>query len=297
MTEEQQAAKYISTLKYHIQERVILHDVFSVDEAYKKVMKIKRLQNKDLPFKSIAKKTSNSTRTQQSFTFGDRTPAHKATDILIAKLVTTTAPTTKGKENSYAKPGVGKFTGVVNLETSPMSVQGKASQHGRLWDGGEVEIETEPEDSDFAVEHGESATCVVQQLLCNQKALDTTQRHQIFYSRCSAKNKVCNLIIDNGSCENIVSSTLVDYLKLETEPHPHPYTIGWIKKGPSIKITGLCYVPISIGKFYQDSVACDVVDMNACHILLGRSWQHDVHAAHRGKRNIYMFTWEGKRIA
>jgi len=37
--------------------------------------------------------------------------------------------------------------------------------------------------------------------------------------------------------------------------------------------------------------------MDACHILLGRPWQHDVDATHRGKRNIYMFTWEGKRIA
>ena len=37
--------------------------------------------------------------------------------------------------------------------------------------------------------------------------------------------------------------------------------------------------------------------MVACHILLGWTWQHDVDATHRGKRNIYMFTWEGKRIA
>jgi len=52
---------------------------------------------------------------------------------------------------------------------------------------------------------------------------------------------------------------------------------------------------MSIGKFNQDSVTCDV-DMDACHILLGRPWQHDVDATHCGKRNIYMFTWEGKRI-
>jgi len=58
-------------------------------------------------------------------------------------------------------------------------------------------------DFDFADEHREFGTCVAQRLLCNQKAPDTTQRHQIFYSRCSVKSKVCNLIIDNGSCENI----------------------------------------------------------------------------------------------
>jgi len=81
------------------------------------------------------------------------------------------------------------------------------------------------------------------------------------------------------------------------KPHPHTYTIGGIKKSPCIKVTNLCHVPISIGKFYQDFTTCDIVDMDACHIHSERPWQQDVNATHRGKRNIYMFTWEGKRIA
>jgi len=44
MTEEQQATTYISDLKYLIQERVILHNVFSIDETHSKVLKIERLQ-------------------------------------------------------------------------------------------------------------------------------------------------------------------------------------------------------------------------------------------------------------
>ena len=95
------------------------------------------------------------------------------------------------------------------------------------------------------------------------------QRHQIFYSRCSVKSKVCNLIINNGSCVNVMSRALVDYLKPETMPHRHPYSIGWIKKDPSIKLTDLCHVPMSIDKFYQDSLVCDVVDMDKCHIFWG----------------------------
>ena len=56
------------------------------------------------------------------------------------------------------------------------------------------------------------------------------------------------------------------------------------------------HVPTSIGKFYQDSVACDVVDMDKYHILLGRLWSHDVDTTHEGKENIYIFTWKGKRV-
>jgi len=59
----------------------------------------------------------------------------------------------------------------------------------------------------------------------------------------------------------------VDYLKLKTELHPQYYIIDWIKKSLSIKVADLCRIPISIDKFYQDYVACDIVDMDKCHIL------------------------------
>ena len=45
---------------------------------------------------------------QQSSTSVDRPPAHKATNGPTTNLVTAVAPTTKGKENPYTKPGVGK---------------------------------------------------------------------------------------------------------------------------------------------------------------------------------------------
>ena len=55
-------------------------------------------------------------------------------------------------------------------------------------------------------------------------------------------------------------------------------------------------VQFSIGKFYQDEIVCDVVDMHACHLLLGRPWQFDVDAVHKGKDNVYVFPWKGKKI-
>ena len=43
MTEEQQTAKYIHGLKNPIQECVALQDVYSIDKAQNKTMKVERL--------------------------------------------------------------------------------------------------------------------------------------------------------------------------------------------------------------------------------------------------------------
>ena len=97
------------------------------------------------------------------------------------------------------------------------------------------------------------------------------------------------MIIDSRSCENIVSKALVKALNLPTKDHPCTYKIGWIKKGSETQVNKVCWVPFPIGKYYQDEVVCDVVDMDACHVLLGRPWQYDVNAFHMKKENSYAF--------
>ena len=43
-------------------------------------------------------------------------------------------------------------------------------------------------------------------------------------------NQVCLLVIDSGSCINVVSTLLVDQLGLKTTKHPNPHTLQWLSK-------------------------------------------------------------------
>lgn len=96
--------------------------------------------------------------------------------------------------------------------------------------------------------------------------------------------KVRNLVIDSGSCENVVSKEAVRKLGLETEKPPTLYRLEWFKKGNELMISKCCLVSFSIRAKYRDQVWCDVVAMDACHLLLGRPCQYDRVSLLDGRR-------------
>ena len=118
---------------------------------------------------------------------------------------------------------------------------------------------------------------------------DEWLRNNVFQSTCTIGGKVCHLVIDPGSCENVVSEEVVTKLALPTEQHPKPYRLSWLKKGNILTVTKRCLVPISIGSKYKDKAWCDVVDMDVCHLLLGRPWEFDRYVSHDGQKNTYSF--------
>ena len=67
------------------------------------------------------------------------------------------------------------------------------------------------------------------------------QRHNIFRTRCTINQRVCDVIIDGGSGENIVSKAMVSKLGLTTVKHLEPYKIGWIKRGTETLVTEQCH--------------------------------------------------------
>ncbi|XP_059067833.1 uncharacterized protein LOC131858565 [Cryptomeria japonica] len=94
----------------------------------------------------------------------------------------------------------------------------------------------------------------------------------------------------------MVSREMADKLNLQCEKHPHPYHIAWFKKGNEVTIDKRCLINFSIGKNYKDEVWCDVIPMDACHVLLGRPWQYDRKVMHDGERNTYTFWKEGTKV-
>ena len=137
---------------------------------------------------------------------------------------------------------------------------------------------------------------MIQRLFLTPRVEYGDQRNGIFRARCTISKRVCDLIIDSGSLENIASKSLVTKLGLKTEKHPSPYKIGWIKKGMETLVTQQCRVTFSMGKCYVDEVVCDIVEMDACHLIVDRPWQYDVDATHRCKNNVYMFFKNGRKF-
>nr|XP_043633544.1 uncharacterized protein LOC122604740 [Erigeron canadensis] len=127
----------------------------------------------------------------------------------------------------------------------------------------EVEV-TGPDEGQCLVVRRALSTTLVQE--------DSLQCESIFHTRCTIAKKVCSVIIDGGSCTNVASQTLVAKLNLTTQPHPTPYVIQWLNQGKGIRVSHRVLLSFSIGKSYVDELWCDVIPMDACHVLLGRPW-------------------------
>ena len=97
------------------------------------------------------------------------------------------------------------------------------------------------------------------------------QWENIFHTRCHIQNKVCSMIIDEGSCTNVAIDTLMKKLNLICIKHLRTYKLQWLNECGEVKVTKQVSVAFAIEKYF-DEVMCDVVLIHASHLLLGRPW-------------------------
>ena len=116
----------------------------------------------------------------------------------------------------------------------------------------EIEGESEENLKEVEEEADEGEMLVLRRVLNRQKSAKDEQRENIFHTRCTIQGKVCSLIIDGGSCANVVSLSMIEKLGLQATTHPHPYNIQWLNQSKGLQVNSRCLISLTIGKSYQD---------------------------------------------
>ncbi|XP_028549531.1 uncharacterized protein LOC114579365 [Dendrobium catenatum] len=300
-------ARYIGGLKDSIQDRLELNSVWSMAQAVNLAMKVEMQQTRQ-------SKTSHIRRHwQENATSGKGSNSGVKSVTPAGSYVQTQSPNQapidprvqpKPKfvtnENPYAKPSTLKcfrcFQPGHKSNECPQRQQIHVVEGG---EGVEQDAEDEAQDGDsedVPADEGEAVVCVLEKLLLAPRQALSSQRHSIFKTRCTIGGKICDLLIDNGCTENVISRAVVRSLQLKTVKNDHPYKISWVKRGMEILVSESCRVSFSIGKHYACEVLCDVLDMDVCHLILGRPWQFDVAAIYDCRANVYSFDWKGRRL-
>ena len=134
-------------------------------------------------------------------------------------------------------------------------------------------------------------------LLVTRRACFTSRKSEgedwlgsnIFQTTCTMGVNVCRLVIDSGRCKNVVSEEAIQKLGLAIEKYLNPYKLSWLEKDNEVAVSKRCLISFFIGMKYKNKAWCDVVVMDACHLLLGRPWQYDREVQHDGRKNTYSF--------
>jgi len=88
---------------------------------------------------------------------------------------------------------------------------------------------------------------------------------------------------------------MVEKLDLQVIPHPKPYKLQCLNEDGDLTVDKRVKVSISVGN-YKDEILCDVVPMEAYHILLGRPCQFDKKTIHNGFTSEITFTHREKKF-
>ena len=130
--------------------------------------------------------------------------------------------------------------------------------------------------------------------LAEQRDTDDWRRSAIFQTYTKCGDKTCKVIIDSGSCINVVSSNVVSCLGLKLTSHPNPYKVSWVDTS-SMAIKERCVVPLQF-LTYKVEIWCDVIPMDVGHIIFGRPWLYDLDVTLHRRSNSCSFLFEGKKI-
>ncbi|PKU87240.1 hypothetical protein MA16_Dca009388 [Dendrobium catenatum] len=280
-------ARYIGGLKDAIQDKLELNAIWSLSQAVNYALKAEMQMSRNSHSRSNRRTTEHSVEFSKQH-FPNAASATKpspsvsasnqphGTNPRVAEQRTYQKNKAPLKDNPYVKPS--------NIKCFRCFQQGHKSNEcptrpqlqlleAEDEDGADNALGSNDEEpEDVAGDEGKPVVCVLQRLLLAPRQPTDSQRNALFKTNCTIKGKVCDLLVDSGCTENVISRAVVQALQLKTSKNPNPYKISWVKKGVEISVTEMCKVAFSIGRHYASEVLCDVVDMDVCHLILGRPW-------------------------
>ncbi|XP_010687064.1 uncharacterized protein LOC104901213 [Beta vulgaris subsp. vulgaris] len=151
------------------------------------------------------------------------------------------------------------------------------------------------EEEDAFAEDDTRLIRVIRRTLHVDHTPNMAQRENLFHTRCKVGEYTCNVIIDSGSCTNVIASEVVSKLNLTTRAHPKAYKLSWLDDSTGMRVKKQAFISFSIGG-YKDELWGDMLPMSACHLLLGRLWQFDRKVIHEGDSNVYSVLVGLKRV-
>jgi hypothetical protein len=146
----------------------------------------------------------------------------------------------------------------------------------------------EEEDAQVFIDNDLSPALVVSKVLTLQHQQDEDQQCHIFHTKGAINGRSIKVIIDGGSCHNLVRKELCTKLHLVKMKHPCPYKVQWLSESGTSQVEHTIQVSFKIGA-YEDTLECDVVPMSVFHLLLARSWQFNRDVIHNRQTNHYSF--------
>ncbi|KAH0639201.1 hypothetical protein KY285_035787 [Solanum tuberosum] len=102
-------------------------------------------------------------------------------------------------------------------------------------EGEEEEGEGVSEEDDLELPNDGIIGVVRRIMTINLGSVDEGQRENLFHTRCGIKGKTYSMIIDGGSCANVVSSYLVDKLGIACMKRSTPYRLQWLNDCGEVK--------------------------------------------------------------
>jgi hypothetical protein len=308
--EEQSMSKFLGGLDRNVARKLELQPYSTLDELYHLALKVEKDQKekkKKPAFKSNFPFYKGSTTYTPKPEAARKVEAAKEKDKGKGILST---PDKKSNVKCYKCQGYGHYQAdcpnkrvmtLMEIETIEEEMEQDREFSQPIYDD---YADAEPEMEQPVAEKPEKVlgpmsglSLVLRRVLhATDPATPASQREVLFQTKCLVMGRVCKMIIDGGSCTNLASQTMIEKLSHPTFKHPEPYKLHWLNDGSSVEVRKQALVTFHFGPDYEDQILCDVLPMDACHLLLGRPWQSDRRITHDGRENTYSFKINHKKF-